>query len=153
MTMRSSGYLNAVQTVSFSGTQTLNSLLQSEWTDLSDEVDNSANLYPMADWELQLGSAAFTGADSLVAFYIVPTMDGTNYPDWAGNVTSGGQQQYSYHAGVFITSGTTAAQRLYLPNIPMPPGRFKVGFRNFSGVTLASSGNTLRYRAHSFQDI
>lgn len=144
-----SGYLAAAVTIAFSGTQQVNSLTNDEWTDLSDAIDNSTNKYALADFELVLGSAAFTGTDSALALYIVPSVDGTNYGDWTGNVTTAQQHHQPYYAGSFTTSGATAAQRLTLRDVPLPNGLFKVGIRNLSNVSLAASGNTLKYRPHT----
>lgn len=44
-----SGYLASAAAITFSGTQTLNSLTDNEYTDLSDEIDNSTNKYAFAD--------------------------------------------------------------------------------------------------------
>lgn len=39
-----SGYLTTAQTVAWTGaTQKIDSLTDNEWTDLSDEIDNSSN--------------------------------------------------------------------------------------------------------------
>ena len=144
-----SGYLAAAISVAFSGTQTLASLANDEWCDLSDAIDNGTNKYALADFELVLGSAAFTGTDSTIALYLVPSVDGTNYGDWTGNVTTAQQQNQPYYVGSFTTSGTTAAQRLTLRDIPLPNGLFKLAVRNLSNVAFAASGNTLKYRPHT----
>jgi len=140
-----SGYLAEATEITFSGTQTLASLTDNEWTSLSDAVNNSTTKYMMADLELQLGSAAFTGTDSTIEFYLVPSVDGTNYGDWTDNVTTDEQENNSYYIGSVTTSGTTAAQRLILRSVALPNGFFKIGVRNRSGVTLNAS-NTLKYR-------
>lgn len=152
MTLKSSGYLVAAQTIAWTSGQDLDSLTDNEWTDLSDAIDNTSNLYTMADIEIVLGSAAFTGSDSVLEIYIVPSVDGTNYPDWTGNVTTDEQENNQYFVGAVTTSGATAAQRLAEEKIPLPPGKFKFGFRNKTNVTLAASGNTAKYRPHSFKD-
>lgn len=141
-----SGYKEEAQSVSFTGTRTLTSLADTEWTDLSDEIDNSSLKYLFADFELVLGSAAFTGSDSVVEMYLLPSVDGTNYPDWTGDGTADEQEHNVHFVGSFTTSGATAAQRLTLRNVAMPPGKFKIGIRNNAGVALAASGNTLKYR-------
>ncbi len=148
--MTLSGYLASAVAVSFTGTQTLDSLTDNEWTNLSDAIDNSTNKYPISDFELVLGSAAFTGTDSLVSLYLIPSVDGTNYGNWTGNVTTDEQENEPYLVGLFVTSGSTAAQRLILRNVSLPNGRFKIGVRNQAGVSFAASGNTLKYRPHSF---
>lgn len=144
--VRHSGYKAAAQTIAFNGTRTMNNtLLDNEWTHLSDVVDNSVNLWLFADWEIQLTSAVFTGADSAVELYIVPILDDTNDPDWVGDGIVDEQEQNVYFVGSFTTSGATLAQRLTIRAIEMPPGLFKVGIRNRAGVTLGGT-NVLRYR-------
>lgn len=144
-----SGYLASAVTVTFSGTQTLASLADNEWVDASDANDNGTTKYLRADFELVLGSAAFSGADSEIGLYLILSVDGTNYADYTGNSTSEFQSQELYSVGAFVTSGTTAAQRLVLRDVPLPQGLFKIAVRNRSGAAFASSGNTLKYRPHS----
>lgn len=153
MALKSTGYQAASTSIAFSGTQTLASLADNEWTDLSDEIDNTTNLYVMADFFFELASAAFTGTDSVVELYIVPSVDGTLYPNWTGNVTTAEQENYQYFAGSAVTSGATEAQNIAIRDVKLPPGKFKVGVRNTAGVALAASGNTLEYRPHSYQDV
>lgn len=144
-----SGYLAAATTVVWTSGQSHDSLTDNEWTDLSDAIDNSTNKYALADYELVLGSAAFTGTDSIVNLYLIPSVDGTNYGDWTGNVTTEEQENEPYYICSFITSGATAAQRLTKERSALPNGLYKLALRNASGVTLAASGNTLKWRPHS----
>ena len=146
-----SGYKAEAQTVVFSGTQTLASLADEEWTNLSDEIDNSTNKYMFADIEVVLASAAFTGTDSTIEIYIVPCIDGTNYPNWTGDVITDEQENNPYYIGSVTTSGATEAQRLTsLRNIALPNGKYKYGVRNRTNVALAASGNTLKWRPHQY---
>ena len=153
-TLKLSGYLASAVAVVFSGTQQINSLTDNEWTDLSDEIDNTTNLYAFADLDLVLGSAAFTGADSGIEVYIVPTVDGTNYPDWTGNSTSDAPEQGHYFAAFLPLKAATAAKRVVSSSgdaIELPQGKFKFGIRSRANVTLAASGNTLYFRPKSYQ--
>lgn len=145
-----SGYKAAAQVVSFTGTQTFASLTDNEWTNLSDAIDNSSTKYLFADLRIELGSAAFTGTDSVIEIYLVPSIDDTNYADWVGNVTTDEQENNQHFIGSVTTSGTTAAQELALRNIALPPGKFKFGIRNRGGVTLAASGNVLSWRPWNY---
>jgi len=141
-----SGYKNDAITISFTGTRTLVSLADSEYTDLSDEIDNGPNGWLFADWEFVCTSVAFTGADSAIELYLIPIVDGTNDPDWTGDGLVTLQEQNVFFVGAFTTSGDTAAQRLTIRGIELPVGKFKVGVRNVGGVALAASGSTLKYR-------
>jgi len=142
-------YASAEVAVVFSDTQQIDSLNDNEWTDLSDEVDNSSDGFHEMDLEIVLGSAAFTGADSHIEVYIIPLLHATTYADWIGNVTTDEQENQPYFIGQFTTSGTTAAQRLaHLRKFDMPPGKFKFGIRSRAGVTLNAAGNDLFYRPY-----
>ena len=156
-TLKLSGYLAAAQTVAWTGaTQKIDSLTDNEWTDLSDEIDNSTTKYPYADLELVLGSAAFTGSDAGMEVYIVPTIDGTNYPDWSGNATTDAPEQAHYFAVWLPLKASTAARRVASSSddgIPLPQGKFKFGIRSRANVTLASSGNTLTWRPKSYDTV
>ena len=145
-TTKLSGYLASAATCL---TTELNSLADNSHCSLSSEIDNSSNLYALADFEMYLASAAFTGTDSGVELFIVKTVDGTNYPTWTTG-TSDEQENVPYQVGFFPTTGTTAAQRCTIGPIALPPGKFKVAVRNRGNVALASSGNTIRWRPHSW---
>jgi hypothetical protein len=152
MTLKSSGYLATESALVWTSGQSLNSLTDGEWTDLSDEIDNTTDLYVMADVRIDLASAAFTGTDSILEAYVVPTIDGTTYPTWTGNVTTDQQENNKFFVDSATTTGTTAAQDMAIQRIVIPPGKYKVGFRNNAGVSLAASGNNAYLRFHSFQD-
>lgn len=151
-TVKNSGYLATSITVAFSGTQTLASLADEEYTNLSDEIDNSSVKYPMADFELVLGSAAFTGADSRIELFLIRTIDGTNYPSWTGDTTSDKQENNNFPRWVAYTTGTTAAQRVHFYDVgPLPPGKWKAAIRNRSNVAFPSSGNALTFRPFAME--
>lgn len=155
-TLKLSGYLASATAVVFSGTQQLTSLADNEWTDLSDEIDNSSSKYALADLDLVLGSAAFTGGDCGIAIYIVPTVGGTNYPDWTGNSTSDAPEQEHYFAAFLPLKASTAARRASSSSqspVRLPNGKFKFGVRSRANVALAGSGNTLYFRPHSFDSV
>jgi len=146
-----SGYLAAEAAITFSGTQQLNSLADNEYTDLSDEIDNSTNLYEAVDLRLVLASAAFiTPGDCGIEVYLIPTVDGTNYPTWTGNTTTDSAHNIQY-VGYIPLTGTTAAQAGVLSRVDLPNGKYKWAVRNRGNVSLAGSGNTLYWRPHSDQ--
>jgi hypothetical protein len=156
-TLKLSGYLATAVTVAWTGaTQKIDSLTDNEWTDLSDELDNSTNKYAYADLDLVLGSAAFTGSDAGIEVYTVPTVDGTNYPDWSGNATTDAPEQVHYFVAFLPLKAATAARRVVSSSqaaIELPQGKFKFGIRSRANVTLASSGNTLYYRPKSYDAV
>lgn len=144
-----SGYLASATAIAWTSGQALDSLTDNEYTDASDAVDNSTNKYMFADVEIVLGSAAFTGTDSGIEVYLIPSVDGTNYPTWTGNGTSDEQENNGFFVGFVSTTGTTAAQRMVLRDVELPNGLYKWAFRNRGNVTLAASGNSASWRPHS----
>lgn len=147
-TERLSGYLATAISIAWSSGQTLNSLTDNEFTDLTDEHDNSTDKHPRCDVEIVLASAAFTGTDSGIEVYLIPSMDGTNYPTWTGNGTSDEQENTPFFVGFAPTTATTAAQRMVIRGIDLPQGKYKWGFRSRANVSLAASGNSASFRPH-----
>jgi hypothetical protein len=145
-TTKLSGYLTTAATCL---TTELNSLADNGHSALGAEIDNSTNKYTLADFEMYLASAAFTGTDSGVELYIVPSLDGTNYPTWTTG-TADEQENTPYYVGFFPTTGTTAVQRAVLRAVPLPQGKWKPAVRSRANVALPSSGNTISWRPHSY---
>ncbi len=151
MAYRTTGYQASAQTIAFNGTQTIDSLTDGEYTDESDAIDNSSSKYAMADFYLDLASVAYT-AEGTINLYILPTVDGTNYPTWTGNTATAQDENEQYHVGSMTTPDATSVFDGVVRNVVLPVGKFKVAVKNDSGVTLGSSGNTLYYRPHSVED-
>jgi len=153
-TLKLSGYLASAAAVVFSGTQQLNSLTDNEYTDLSDELDNSTDNHAFVDLYLDLASAAFaTPADCGVEVFIVPSVDGTNYPTWTGNTTTDQVHNSLFLVAYIPLTGTTAAQDGVATRVPLPNGKYKYGIRNRGNVTTAASANVLYWRPHSYDAV
>ena len=136
-----SGYKAEIQTVAF-GTG-LNTLASATWSELSSEIDNSLTGYSFMDLFLDLGgSAAFDGT---IDVYVVPSIDGTNYPDWVGSGTADAPQNNTYYIGSFTVDGTSA-KLVAETDFKMPQGKFKFGLRNQSGVATSGAANWLKWR-------
>lgn len=103
----------------------------------------------LGDWELAVtfgtNPTAATGCD----LYLVRAADGTNYEDGdASNAPS----QNAYVGTFGPLRAVTTAQRLVLPDIPMPPGLYKaVLLNNGTGQSFPASGSTLKVRTHNRQ--
>ena len=143
-----SGYKAAAQTVTWTANGIDSTLTDNEWTDLSNEIDNSLNNFLFADIEVYLASVVFPDAtDNTVAVYLVPSVDDTNYPDWTGNVTTDEVENEQYFIGsVSLPQNATTTTRQILRNVSLPAGKFKLGLRNKAGVSLAATGNSLKWR-------
>ena len=138
-----SGYKAEIQTVAFDGTVKLNSLASTAWSDLSNEIDNSLNGYSFFDAWLELEAATtWTGN---IDIYIVPSIDGTNYPDWTGGGTADLPAQNGYFAFSFTVDGATAQKKVQT-DMKMPQGKFKFGIRNQGGIGATAQNNILKWR-------
>jgi len=136
-----SGYKVAIATAL---TTDLNSLANGSTSALSGEIDNSTTKYLYADMELYLASL-YPAAGGYVALYLVPTVDGTNYPLFDTGA-SPGTANNNYFVGSFTTLNASGIQRIAMREIQLPPGKYKLAVYNGAGVALAASGNTLSWR-------
>ena len=143
-----SGYKVTPVTVAWTSGQDLHSLTDGEATDLSDAVDNGTNLYALADVEVYIPSAAFTGSDASLVMYLVPSVDGTNYMSWSGNTTSPEQHNENYRKQTAFLRSTTGVVRVSYDNIALYNGLQKFAFRSYANVTLPATGITVKYRPH-----
>mgnify|MGYP006265221693 CR=1 FL=1 len=137
--------------------ETINSVMTTELNSLANNAraissaegadGTAADLF--GDWELSVtfGTAptAGTGCD----LYLVRSADGTNYEDGdASNAPSA-----NAYVGTFgPLRAVTTAQRLIIPDVPMPPGLYKaVLLNNGTGQSFPASGSTLKVRTHNRQ--
>jgi hypothetical protein len=120
-------------------TTELNSLANGSYSSVSTAYDNETNKHLYLDLELVLASLTPTGTPSCPVF-LVAQVDGTNYED--------SPNAASIPIAIFAFTTATAAKRQIRSNILVPPLSFKLGILNSMGVSLASSGNTLKYRLH-----
>lgn len=129
----------------------LNSLANGSYSAASGAIDNATGLYTHMALELYLASLTPV-AGQQVAIYLVPSIDGTNYEDGGGAVAA---PSVSFLCAFDLRAATAAQYRAQV-NIPIPPFAFKLILQNVtitSGVALASSGNTLKYRRYNMQAV
>lgn len=121
----------------------LNSLANNGYCSAGSAIGADATGGPMfADFELVLGSLNPT-ATVIAELYALRSADGTNYED-APSSTNPGTLMY---LGTFVGATGSAAKRLVLADVQLPPGLWKPVLKNTSGVTLAASGNTVKQRS------
>lgn len=119
-------------------TTELNSLANAALCTASSAIDNETDLYQYLEVELVLASLTPTGTP-YCTLYLVTSVDGTNYED----VTTSASHLV---VAVLPMSTAVAAKRINAANILIPPCKFKLVIQNNAGPSLASSGNTLKYR-------
>ena len=125
-------------------TTELNSLASGSNSSASSALDNTSNLDLFIDVELVVaaqGSARSNGA--YIALYMTQALDGTNYGD-THEITA-------KLVCVFPLDAATTARRATFQDMPIPPGLVKFFVRNATGQSLASSGNSVNFRAHSIE--
>ena len=146
--VRNTGYQAAAQTAL---STELNSLADATWSSLSAEQDPTVAGYMFMDIELSLASCLPVGTDAAVEFYVVPTLDGTNYPDFTTGTAADEQENAAYFVGSLAVEAATQTHRHILEGIKVPTGPFKIGVRNQAGVGFAASGNTVKWRPWSYK--
>jgi hypothetical protein len=134
-------------------TTQLNSLANLTWSALSSAVDNSTNGYMYVDIEVVLASLTPTGDDAAIEIYLVPSIDGSTYPNYTESGTSEEIENAPYFVGAVPLSLDTEAQTQVLRQIELPPGSFKIGVRNQANVGLAASGNTVRLAYWTYKSV
>jgi hypothetical protein len=122
----------------------LDSLANGAYSSASGAIDNTTDLALYDDLELNLDLTATPTANSVVEVFLVPSVDGTNYAD-------SGTPARNLLAGAFILQATSAAQRLAVRGVPLPPGLFKYVARNNCGQAFPASGTTIKRRPYNLQ--
>jgi hypothetical protein len=123
-------------------TTELNSISNNAMSAASGAIDNDTNLDMYVDIEVLL-AALSPAAGAFIALYILEAPDGTNYPAQSAADLRLTTSQLLCVIPVGTTSST--AQRVVARNILIPPGKFKIVLDNQTGVSLASSGNTVKF--------
>jgi hypothetical protein len=112
-------------------------------------IDNSTALDLFADFELVCTYGVAPAAGAIVELYLLPSVDGTNYPDASTAIVP----QASLYVGGFALRAVTTAQRMVLRAIPLPSGLFKVLVQNTAGQAMAATGNTLKMRGWHYANV
>jgi hypothetical protein len=87
-------------------------------------------------------------AGASITLYVLPTIDGTTYPDTTGLTIA------NYAVGaVTLDDAATAARTLVIPEVRLPNSDFKVLLANNTGQALASSGNTVKFSRWTYKDV
>lgn len=116
----------------------LNSLASGSYA-TGPEIDNGTNLNQFVDVDLILASAVTTGTGApYVGIYLVPTLDGTNYPTLPAATV---EPPASYFVAAIPYVASTSFTRGESRQIVIPPGKFKALVRNVLGVAFPASGN------------
>ena len=97
-------------------------------------------------------TTAWSGADSAYEVYVVPSLDGANYPDTVNTGTGDEQENNQYFVGSVTTQGAgTVACRQVIRGVEIPNGKWKLFGRNRTNQTLAATGNTIKWRPWGYK--
>lgn len=102
-----------------------------------------------ADFDFILGSIT-PSAGGYISLYLFPLMhDASSYP---GTPTSGATVPPNTYKVADVSLTTSAAVQTGMARgIILPPGTFKVGLVNNSGVNFAASANSAQFRSYDRQ--
>lgn len=120
-------------------TTELNSITDGTFVAVGAEIANETDLYQYIAFELVLASLT-PAAGGYVDIWIDYQPDGTNYADPAKPL-----QTTALLTSIPLDTAA-AAQRITSRACSILPMDFKLQLRNKAGVTLAGSGNILKYR-------
>lgn len=121
---------------------------------VSAAIDNDSGLDLYVDIEVVHGTyGATVNAGTKVAdIYLLPTLDGTNYPtNDADSTTLYPEAKYLVGSVVKMSATGTGGCRSIITGVPLPSRDYKIVHVNTSGVTLAASGNAVNVRHYKAQ--
>jgi hypothetical protein len=96
--------------------------------------------YDLGDLTITLSSAVTTGSGApYLAVWILPAVDGTNYPSPPGGSAGAAPVGLSYS---FPMVASVSTQTIICPNIPIPPYNFKVQIQNNLGVSFPATNTS-----------
>ena len=127
----------------------LNSLAATTGKAISSAIDNSTDLDLFADLELAVDFVSAPTAGTVIELYLLPSVDGTVYPDGSGSVLP----QSSLFVDKFAVRAVTTAQVMVARGVALPPGSLKWLVQNTTNQAFPASGSTLRMNAYQLQSV
>jgi hypothetical protein len=121
----------------------LNSLANGSRAISAGQTNTAGDLW--ADLELNASFGSAPTANTVVDAYLLPSVDGTNYPDGSSSITPSG----SLLVGSFVLRNN-ATQRQVIRGVQLPPqgALYTVLVVNNAGVSFSASGSTVKVRPY-----
>jgi len=116
---------------------------------ISAAIDNSTNLDLFDDLELTVDFASAPTAGTVIEVYLLPAVDGTNYPDGSTTVLP----QAGLLVAGFAVRNDTAAQRMAVRGVSLPPGSFKYLVQNTTNQAFPATGSVLSRNPYQLQSL
>ena len=128
----------------------LNALAASTGKAISPAIDNSVNLDLFDDLELSVDFVTAPTAGTVIEVYLLPSLDGgSTYADGSSTVVPQG----SLFVAGFAVRNDTAAQRMVLRGVALPPGWFKYLVQNLTNQAFPATGSTLERNPYQLQSV
>jgi hypothetical protein len=127
----------------------LNALAATTGKAVSAALDNSGDLDLFDNLELSVTFASAPTVGTVIEVYLLPSVDGTNYPDGSSTV----EPQSSLFVGGFAVRAVNTAQVLVLRGIALPPGLFKYLIRNTTNQAFPATGSTLQRNPYQLSSV
>jgi hypothetical protein len=143
-----------IQLAAFRGVTTvmstaLDALGSSSGKAVSAAIDNSTDLDLFADLELAVDFVSAPTAGTVIELYLLPSIDGTVYPDGSASVLP----QSSLYVGGFAVRAVTTAQVMVIRGVNLPPGVYKYLVQNTTNQAFPATGSTLRQNTFQLQSV
>lgn len=110
------------------------------------EIDNTTDLKPFIDIELAFDTATGSGTDAYVGVYLIPAVDGTNYPTPPGSGGTAAHISPHYWVGsiLAVDQGGTARTltRGVIQGVRCPPFKFRVVLVNQLNAAFPANNNS-----------
>ena len=120
-------------------TTELNSLAADGVADSTTTISNGTSKALFSDWEVSLASLNPTGNAMIGLRLRALTSDGSTYENSGSNA----------HVRSIAVSTGSSTKLVVIKRVVLLPGDFRASLVNWTNVSLAASGNTLKYRLYS----
>lgn len=129
----------------------LNSLANTNSVLAAASLDNSSTLDVYADASISLGSVTpGAGSPFITLAVLLLNQDASSYGDGrGGSAFAANFGSIYWQANIPLIASSAGVLTGSARKIDLPPGVFKFGLTNLSGVTLASSANTVKARTYN----
>ena len=115
-------------------------------------VDNSSNLYTMAEFQLSVDFVSAPTANTAVSLWFLRNLDGTNYETTTATASAVPPIPRAPDCVLPLDAVTTA--QIITVRVPIPPGTFQVLLKNDgSGQAFPASGSTLKIKPLTLQSV
>lgn len=110
--------------------------------------DDAAEREIWAEFEVYVAEQASARSSATLELLILPTVDGTNYPDAVYGATADNYSVKTWNLDAAVT-----ARYLTVTDIKLPPGDYKVAIVNDTGYALAATGSTVKMKTYSYENV